>query len=84
MFKAIYMVISLPLGIFQMGILGAIIVIAFNDLPLYGAITYGLWRERLSTIQQDLQATGLLIGLLALSLTGRYVLGFGFPIEGLF
>jgi O-antigen/teichoic acid export membrane protein len=83
-FKAIYMVVGLPLGVFKMGVLGAIIVIAFNDLPLYGAISYGLWREQLSTIQQDLQATGLLLGLLALILAGRYIWGFRFPIEGLF
>ena len=83
-FKAIYMVVLLPVGVLQMGVLGAVVVVAFNDLAVYAAIAYGLWREQLSTIHQDLQTTGLLMGLLTLILSIRYSLGFGFPLDGLF
>ncbi|MDJ0576740.1 MAG: oligosaccharide flippase family protein [Xenococcaceae cyanobacterium MO_234.B1] len=78
--KFIYMLIGLPLGFSLMGIPGAVIVVALNDLPVYGAVIYGLWQEKLSVFVQDIQATLLLVGLLTLVLTGRYILGFGFPI----
>lgn len=80
-FKFIYMLIGLPLGFSLMGILGAVIVIALNDLPVYGVVVYGLWQEKLAVLVQDIQATLLLVGLLTLVLTGRYILGWGFPLE---
>lgn len=84
-FKFLYMVIALPLGFFLMGgnqgkgLLGAIIVIALNDLPFYGAVAYGLWREKLTSVVQDIKATALFLTLLAAVLTGRFLLGWGLP-----
>jgi O-antigen/teichoic acid export membrane protein len=82
-FKFIYMVIATPLVFSQFGIVGAIAVIAFNDLPFYAAIAYGAWREKLTTVRQDLLATSLLLGLVVLMCAGRYWLGFGLPIDAL-
>jgi O-antigen/teichoic acid export membrane protein len=62
---------------------GAIIAVALNDLFFYVVINYGLWREGLSGIKQDIQATTLLVLLLAIALVGRYILGLGFPINRL-
>jgi O-antigen/teichoic acid export membrane protein len=81
--KFIYMVVLLPLGFSWMGPLGAIIVIAFNDVPFYLAVSYGLWREGFSGLMQDLQTTGLLLGSITLVLFVRYKLGFGFPLSQL-
>ncbi|GAB4377332.1 MAG: hypothetical protein Kow00121_26440 [Elainellaceae cyanobacterium] len=81
--KFLYMLIALPLGFFQLGVLGAIIAIALNDLPFYAAISYGAWREKLSTTAQDLVTTLLLIGLIILMWGCRYSLGFGLPIAGI-
>ncbi|NET56385.1 MAG: oligosaccharide flippase family protein [Symploca sp. SIO2E6] len=81
--KFLYMIILLPLGFQLFQELGAIIIIAFNDLPLYGAVNYGLWREELTGIGQDFKATLLLIGLITLFMGGRYFLGFGISIEGI-
>lgn len=81
MFKFIYMLIGLPLAYSVSGVLGAIVVIAFNDLPFYGVVSYGLWREKLSTFKQDFVATTILLGLLCCVLTARYMLGFGLPID---
>ncbi|MBE9042806.1 oligosaccharide flippase family protein [Pleurocapsales cyanobacterium LEGE 10410] len=81
--KFIYMVIGIPLGFSQMGILGAIIVIAFNDLPYYLAVHYGLWREKLTLIVQDFQASLLLIGAIASISIIRYMFNFGIPIDGI-
>lgn len=63
---------------------GAIIAVALNDLLYYLALNYGLWREGLSGLRQDLITTLLLIALLAIVLTCRFYLGFGLPIDGLF
>ncbi|NBD15134.1 MAG: oligosaccharide flippase family protein [Cyanobacteria bacterium] len=82
-FKFIYMIIGLPLGFSIIGVLGVVIVIALNDLPFYGVVTYGLWKENLSPLLQDIQASILLIGLLSLILFSRISLGYGIPINGI-
>lgn len=79
--KFIYMIVGVPLGFSQMGVLGVIIVIAFNDLPYYIATNYGLWQEKIDFMIQDLQATLLLIGITSIILTIRGMLGFNFPIN---
>lgn len=87
-FKFLYMVIGLPLGFHLMGgsqghgLLGVIIVVALNDIPFYAAIAYGLWREGLSSIVQDLQTTVLFLALLTVVMLGRVALGLGLPISG--
>lgn len=75
------MVIALPLGFHFYGVLGAIIAIAFNDLPFYALVSYGLYCEKLSTLKQDLVASLILVGLLGTVLTFRYTMGFGLPID---
>jgi len=82
--KCLFVCIGLPLGFYLNGLVGAVIVVALNDLPIYGAIAYGLWCEGLSTVKQDIQMTVILFALLTLVLMARYFLGFGFPISGLF
>jgi O-antigen/teichoic acid export membrane protein len=81
--KFIYMLIFLPLGFVTMGPLGAILAIAFNDIPFYLAIAYGQWKEGFSSFRQDLQTTAFLILCVALVLTVRYQMGFGLPIDGI-
>ena len=83
MFKFTYMLIGLPLAFSRMGVLGVVIVIAFNDIPFYASVAYGLWREKLNTIGQDIQATLLLLGLIAVSGGTRYYFGGGFSIAGI-
>ena len=75
-----FTVIMLPLGYYQLGVLGALIAITLNDLPMYGVIAYGLWREKLTSFRQDLQATALLIGIISLLLTVRVMLGLGLSV----
>ena len=81
--KFIYMIVGIPLGFSRMGILGTIIVIAFNDLPYYAAVHYGLWREKFTFIVQDIQATIVFIGLSMSILAIRYMANFGTPIDGI-
>jgi O-antigen/teichoic acid export membrane protein len=77
-------IIGVPLGFYLMGKVGAIIGVALSDLPLYGAVMYGLWREGLVCIGQDLKATALFIGLLSAVLMIRLILGLDLPIHQLF
>jgi O-antigen/teichoic acid export membrane protein len=89
-FKFLYMVIGVPLSFYLMGgsqgygLQGAVIVIALNDIPFYGAIVYGLWREGLTSIVQDIKATALFVALLTVLLSVRYILGFGLPLDKMF
>lgn len=83
MLKFLFMLIGLPLGFHLMGITGAVLVVALNDLPFYAVIVYGLWREQLSVIDQDIQATAIFLGLVAVVIAGRYLLGWGLPIDTL-
>ena len=82
--KFCYMVIGLPIGFSLLGVTGAVIVVALNDFPFYGAVSYGLWREKLTVINQDIQATALLIGLISLICMGRHIFGFGLTLPGNF
>ncbi|WP_254172943.1 oligosaccharide flippase family protein [Planktothrix pseudagardhii] len=83
-FKFLWMVIFLPLSFSIMGIAGTILVVAFNDIPFYIFVNYGLWREGLSGLKQDLWATYLLIGIIFILGGIRYTLGYGLSIEGIF
>ena len=74
---------GLPTAFYSFGTVGAIVLIALSDLPLYIVNSYGLWREKLSCIVQDLQGTAFFIGVLTLLLVIRNSLGFGFPIQGI-
>jgi hypothetical protein len=55
--------------------------VALNDLPTYVVVTYGLWREKLSCLIQDAQATGIFIALTVLFLMLRVRLGIELPFE---
>lgn len=75
--------IGLPLAFSHFGIVGAIIVIALSDMPLYVVNLYGLARENFSSFIQDVQMSVFFIGLLTLFLLIRNYLGFGLPIQGI-
>lgn len=82
--KFAYMIVGIPLGYSKMGVVGVIIVIALNDIPYYVAVHYGLCREKLNFLMQDFQATIVLIGVITLVLTIRYLANLGMPIDGIF
>ena len=78
-----YNLISIPLCYSYYGVPGAIIAVALNDLPYYFAIAFGVFREGLSSIRQDIYLTLLLIGLLSGLIYVRCLMGFGLPITGM-
>lgn len=77
--KFIYLVTVLPLSFRIGGESGAILAIALNDLPSYLIVTFGLSRERLSLVRQDLLLT-LILALCTAALLGlRLATGLGLP-----
>jgi O-antigen/teichoic acid export membrane protein len=76
--------IGLPIGFHFWQLPGAVIAIALSDLPLYLTNLYGLQREGLSCIRQDIEFTGYFLILVAICISIRYALGFGYPIAHLF
>ncbi|MEG4578942.1 oligosaccharide flippase family protein [Microcoleus sp. MON1_C5] len=73
--------ISIPLGYHLKGNLGAVIAVAIGDLPTYAVTNYGLWKEGLSCFWQDIQLTGLFVGVLATLLWCRVAFGLGLAID---
>lgn len=80
--KIIFTAVGIPLGVLWGGVAGAVMVVALNDLPAYGPIGYGLWREKLTNFSQDFKATAVLLVVLSALLLARFLLGLGFPFQG--
>jgi O-antigen/teichoic acid export membrane protein len=59
--SALSILLLTPWGFKHWGLSGAVWTIAFSDLPMYLASTFGLWSEDLPLIGQDVQATLLFI-----------------------
>lgn len=76
--------VGLPLTFSMLGIPGAIAIVAFSDFLPYLVVQYGLLREQLFCLSQDLWMTGTFVGILSFLLWIRYTLGFGFPLDSLF
>ena len=79
--KFIYMIIVLPLAFIETGVIGAIVAIAFNDVPYYLALNYGLYREKLNCFSQDVRATILLLSAIVIISFIRSSLGWGLSID---
>lgn len=82
--KSIHMCLGLLIGFHFFGLPGFIIMVALNDLESYVIVSYGLWREKLSCLRQDLIITTLFILAIALTLMVRELSGFGLPIDLMF
>jgi O-antigen/teichoic acid export membrane protein len=75
--------IGIPVGYALYGIPGAVVAVAMNDLFFYAAIQFGVNREGVSSIRQDLLGTLIFLGTVVILVLSRWVLGFGLPINGL-
>lgn len=82
--RFIYIVIGLPLGFTLLGVPGAVIAVALADLPYYAGLQWGLRREGLSGLRQDVVATALFLGLLAVALLLRAAAGSTPPLYHIF
>src|SRR4028118_949169 len=73
--------ITIPLAYHLKGNLGAVIAVALGDLPTYAVTNYGLWREGLTCFWQDIQLTGLFVGVLVTLIYCRVAFGLHLPID---
>lgn len=83
LFRLLTISIGLPLIFPIAGTIGAIVIIALSDFPVYLVNLYGLMREKLSLVMQDILATLIFVSGLTIILLGRYALGFGFPLDAI-
>ncbi len=82
--RLIMVTLGLQVGYHISGIVGAVVGIALSDVAAHLTLYYGLWRERLLFLAQDIQMTALYLVSLSIVLAGRYALGWGTPIDLLF
>jgi O-antigen/teichoic acid export membrane protein len=75
--KLIYMVIAVPLGYKLGGVLWAVIAVSFNGLFSYIVFCYGMLREKVSLIWQDVLASLAFLLFIALFIGVRLVAGLG-------
>jgi O-antigen/teichoic acid export membrane protein len=75
--------VLIPLGFHFFGMLGAVAAVAVGDLPVYFAVQYAAYRERVGTLLQDALMTVAFVVTLAGALALRAALGFGQPFQGI-
>jgi O-antigen/teichoic acid export membrane protein len=81
--SGLFLIGGILLGFHYFGILGAVIAVPFSNVPPYFVITYGLWREKLTCLGQDISTTALLLVLLAVLIGGRVAAGLPLPTPGI-
>jgi O-antigen/teichoic acid export membrane protein len=79
MLRMLIVGVGLPSAYYVWGIPGAVTVAALGPLGEYAVESYGLWREHLLGLAQDLKTTALWVGLVAAVLLARVVAGIGVP-----
>lgn len=75
----LFLILGIPLGAHLAGDFGAIVAVPVSNLPIYAANLYGLWKERLLCVGQDLWLTLFFLAILALFLMGRVIFGVDLP-----
>ncbi|PSB25926.1 oligosaccharide flippase family protein [Stenomitos frigidus] len=58
---------------------GAVLAVAVSNVPIWVVVMYGLWREKLLALRQDLSMTALFLALLGLVIAIRISIGSGSP-----
>lgn len=64
-FWCVGIVVAIRVAFAFYGMKGAVIAIAFGDLPLYAVIQYGATRERVRPLRQDLLLTCIFVAMIA-------------------
>ena len=78
-FSAIVLVALMPLAFFRWGLVGSVWVVAFSDIPMYFVNLYGLRRENMLPLAQDVKATLLFLLVGGALLALRVAAGFPLP-----
>jgi O-antigen/teichoic acid export membrane protein len=81
--KFSYLLIALPVGFMEFGVLGAVVAVAVGDVSRYGPILFGQIRERFSFRVQDFSLTLMFLALVVVWGWLRCVAGFGTSFDDL-
>lgn len=81
--SGLFLIGGILIGFHYYGTVGAIIAVPFSNVPPYFVITYGLWRDKLACLGQDISTTALLLACLIVLIGGRFIAGFPLPMPGL-
>ncbi|MGI0491582.1 oligosaccharide flippase family protein [Alkalinema pantanalense CENA528] len=81
--KLLWTSLGIPFAYSHLGVLGVILVIMLNDIPLYCVISYGMFQEKLNTLKQDIVTTLLFLAGITGMVLIRYSLGFSWPLHKL-
>jgi O-antigen/teichoic acid export membrane protein len=71
--------IAVPLVFHKYGLPYAVAVVAFSDIPMYFVNLYGLWKEQIPVVIQDLWATALFVSFCGAGAAIRLSSGVNFP-----
>jgi O-antigen/teichoic acid export membrane protein len=78
-FSAIAICVMTPLAFFHWGLVGSVFAVAFSDVPMYLTNLYGLRREQMFPLNQDLKATVFFAAVTGLLIALRVWAGFPLP-----
>lgn len=78
--RFVIVAIGLPIVFSAKGLLGAVILMSFSDLPLYLTISYGLWREKLNFILDDFKLSFFFVTCVIILFMTRMYLGLANPL----
>lgn len=81
--SAVFLIGGMIVGFDLMGSVGAVAAVPFSNVPLYMVLSYGLHREKLLCIGQDIKATALFVAVVAFLLAIRALIGYPSPLTGL-
>jgi O-antigen/teichoic acid export membrane protein len=70
---------GVPVAFHHYGLPGAVVVVAFSDLPVYIVNGYGTWKERIPVFTQDAWATAAFVLICGAGAAVRLMLGVSFP-----
>lgn len=70
---------GVPISFHRYGMFGAVLVVAFSDLPMYFVNGYGTWKERIPVFAQDLRATVSFLMICGAGAAIRVMSGVSFP-----
>lgn len=73
--RLLFTVIGITVGFYYFQLLGAVVAVALNDLFYYLVVTYGLFKEGLNSLPQDIQMTFALIITVLIVYIFRWFLG---------
>lgn len=77
--SAIALLTLLPLAFFRWGLVGSVWAVAFSDVPMYLVNLYGLRREGMFPLAQDMKATLFFVLVTGALVAARIWAGFPFP-----